>query len=201
MDSPMPRKLDWDSLIGKRLRLRDLHVFFTVIERGGMAKAAVHLGISQPAVSEVISNLERLVGVRLLDRSQKGVELTIYGRLLQSRGTAAFDELRQGIKDIEFQSGQAVGQVRVGCPESISASILPAIIENFNKQYPNIVLHITQIGTSTLDLPGLHERKFDVVIARHTPQPDDQLEDLHIEILFNDKLVLAVSGELSAHRG
>ena len=49
----MPRTIDADSQIGRRLKLRDLHLFFTVIQRGSMAKAAAYLGISQPAVSHV----------------------------------------------------------------------------------------------------------------------------------------------------
>src|SRR5262245_22139202 len=72
----MARKIDWESQIGRRLRLRDLHVFFTVVQRGSMAKAAAHLGVSQPAVSEVIADLEHALGVRLLDRNSQGVEPT-----------------------------------------------------------------------------------------------------------------------------
>ena len=62
----MLRKIDWDSQIGRRLRLRDLHVFSTVAQRGSMAKAAAQLGVSTPTVSEVIADLEHGLGVRLL---------------------------------------------------------------------------------------------------------------------------------------
>ena len=72
--SLMPRKIDWESQIGRRLKLRDLHVFSTVVQRGSMAKAARHLGVSHPAVSEVIADLEHALGVRLLDRSAQGIE-------------------------------------------------------------------------------------------------------------------------------
>src|ERR1700682_1109955 len=98
----MLRKVDWESQIGRRLRLRDLHVFFTVVQHGSMAKAAAQLGVSQPAVSEVIADLEHALGVRLLDRTTHGAEPTEFGRALLKRSIAAFDELRQGIKDIEF---------------------------------------------------------------------------------------------------
>ena len=93
----MPRKIDADSQIGRRLKLRDLHLFFTVVESRSMAKAATLLGISQPAVSEVIADLEHTLGVRLFDRSTRGVEPTNYGVALLKRGRAAFDELKQGI--------------------------------------------------------------------------------------------------------
>ena len=56
----MVRKIDWDSQIGRRLKLRDLHVFSTVVDCGSMAKAARHLGVSTPAVSEVIGDLEHV---------------------------------------------------------------------------------------------------------------------------------------------
>ena len=69
----MAKIVDWDSHIGRRLRLRDLHVFFTVAQHGSLARAASHLGVSHPAVSQLIADLERAVGARLFDRSSRGV--------------------------------------------------------------------------------------------------------------------------------
>src|SRR5947199_3030909 len=116
----MARKIDWESQIGRRLRLRDLHVFFTVVQRGSMAKAAAQLGVSQPAVSEVIADLEHALGVRLLDRSSQGVEPTMYGRALLKRGTVAFDELKQSVKDIEYLADPTTGEIKVACPLAIA---------------------------------------------------------------------------------
>jgi len=65
--------------------LRDLHAFFTVVRSGSMAVAAAQLGVSQPATSKLIADLEYALGVRLLDRHRKGVEPTIYGQALQTR--------------------------------------------------------------------------------------------------------------------
>src|SRR5919202_5076381 len=110
----MARKIDWENQIGRRLSLRDLHVLSTVVQRGSMAKAAAQLGVSQPAVSEVIADLEYTLGVRLLDRSPQGVEPTIYGRALLKRSTVAFDELKQGIKEIEFLSEPSACELRIG---------------------------------------------------------------------------------------
>jgi DNA-binding transcriptional LysR family regulator len=98
----MARLTQWERQIGRRLRLRDLFVFSTVVEYGSMARAAAKLGVSTPSISEVIAELEHAVGVRLLDRSSTGVVATLYGDALLARGRAAFDELRQGIRDIEF---------------------------------------------------------------------------------------------------
>ena len=83
----MPRNtIDWESRIGRRLGVRDLHVFFTVVQRGGMAKAAQQLNVTQPAVSKAIGDLEHTLGVPLLDRRPQGVEPTMYGAKTLQRG-------------------------------------------------------------------------------------------------------------------
>jgi len=188
----MPRKIDWESQIGCRLRLRDLYAFFTAVERGSMSKAAQHLGVSQPAVSDAIADLEHAVGVRLLDRRPQGVEPTMYGSALFRRSAAVFDELKQCIKDIEVLADPTAGELRIGCPEAIAA-ILPPILESFSQKYPRVVLNVDQISTATLELPGLRERKLDLVVALSLmPRADDgQGEDLNVEVLFDDHLVVA----------
>jgi DNA-binding transcriptional LysR family regulator len=187
----MARKIDWENQIGRRLKLRDLHVFFTVVQRGSMAKAASHLGVSQPAVSEVIGDLEHALGVRLLDRSAHGVEPTVYGRALLKRSRAAFDELKQGIKDIEFLADPTAGELRIGCVESIASAILLPVIERFAQQYPRIVLHVTDAVTATpLEVPQLRERVLDLVLARIVGPLARDDHDLAVEILFDDYLVL-----------
>jgi DNA-binding transcriptional LysR family regulator len=76
----MPKITDWDSHIGRRLKLRNLHVFFTVVQHGSLAKAASHLGVSHPAVSQLIADLEHALGAILFDRTARGVTPTIYGQ-------------------------------------------------------------------------------------------------------------------------
>jgi len=192
----MTKNIDWHARIGRRLRLRDLHVLFTVAELGSMAKAGARLGVSQPAVSEVIANLEHAVGAQLLDRTPKGVVPTIYGRALLKRSVAAFDELHQGIRDIEFMSDSATGELRLACPESIAAAVLPPVIEQLSRKYPRVVLHVTQVKNPTQQFSELRERNLDLVLARLLPAPaSDTLDDLNVDVLFNDRLVIAVGNE------
>ncbi len=99
--------MDWVDRIGRRVKLRDLHVLLAVTQWGSMAKAARHLSTSQPVISKTIAELEHALGVRLLDRSPQGIVPTMYGRALMSRGLAIFDELREGIKEIEFLADPA----------------------------------------------------------------------------------------------
>src|ERR1700731_5309885 len=146
----MPRLIQWEHQIGRRLRLRDLFVFFTVVEYGSMAQAAAKLGVSTPSISEVIGALEHALGGRLLDRSPKGVVMTPYGEALLARGRAAFDELRQGIRDIEFIADPEAGELRIGAPESLSAGFLVPVLERFLKDHPRVGFHFVPVGQPTL---------------------------------------------------
>ena len=193
----MARSIDSDSQIGRRLRLRDLHLFFTVMQRGSMAKAASHLGISQPGVSEVIANLEHTLGVRLFDRSPQGVEPTIYGRAFLKRGLAAFDELKQGIRDIEFLSDPTSGELRIGCGVTTAAGILAPIIRQFSKAYPRVVLHYNELPPPRRELQGLRDRAYDLVLGHlTTPLAREFLaDDLNVELLFDDPFVVMVGAQ------
>jgi DNA-binding transcriptional LysR family regulator len=191
----MPSKIDWESQIGRRLKLRDLHVFMTIAQRGSMARAAEHLGVSQPAVSEIIANLEHALGVRLLDRTPQGVTPTVYGQEMIERSRAAFDELKQGITTIESLADPTVGAVRIGCASSLASTILSPVIQRFSQQYPRVQLHVQDVITSTLDLPELRERSLDLVLARLV-RPRTQDESMNVDVLLNDEAVIA-AGEQS----
>jgi molybdate transport repressor ModE-like protein len=184
--------IDAERRISRRLKLRDLHVLAVVDRHGSMAQAAKDLGMAQPSVSEMIAGMEDILGVRLLDRSPKGVQTTPYGRALLRRAHAAFDELRQAVREIQYLSDPSVGEVRFSCPESISASLLPPVIADFARRHPGIALLVDQGPTLTMDLPELQERKLDFIIARlNKPLDADQFRDeVALELLFNDELVL-----------
>jgi DNA-binding transcriptional LysR family regulator len=187
----MLRKIDWESQIGRRLRLRDLHVFSTVVQRGSMAKAARELGVSHPAVSEVIADLEHALGVRLLDRSAQGVEPTIYGGALLKRSIAVFDELKQSIRDIEFLSDATTGEVRIGSMEAPWFTLLPDVIRRFSQQYPRIEVRTDLIDHSEAFL-ALRERRYDCVLIpiRIALQDKAAADDLTVEILYDDAQVV-----------
>ena len=191
----MPSAEHWDARIGRRIRLRDLHVLLTVVQRGSMAKAAQHLSITQPAVSKSIADLEHALGVRLLDRGPQGVEPTPYGKALVRRGLTVFDELRQGIGEIEFMAEPRVGQVRVGCPETLAATLLPPVVERLSKQHPGITLYVAQTNPLTLEIRELRDRNVELLLGRLGPVFTE--EDLNAEILYHDPLVV-VAGATSS---
>src|ERR1043165_4876433 len=103
---------DWGDRIGRRVKLRDLHILLAVAKLGSMGKAAAELAVSQPAISKAIADVEHAVGLRLLERGPRGIEPTMYGRALLKCGTAVFDELRQGVKELEFLTDPGAGEIR-----------------------------------------------------------------------------------------
>lgn len=187
----MAPKIDWESQIGRRLRFRDLHVLSIVVQHGSMAKAAAQLGVAQPSVSEVIADLEHALGVRLLDRSPRGVEPTIYASALLKRSLVAFDELKQGIRDIECLADPTVGEVRIGCPESVSSSALPAIIQRLHAEYPRVLPDV-DTGPTDAMIRNLLNRTLDLVVARGRPTLADAsvMDQLSVEVLFHDEVVV-----------
>jgi DNA-binding transcriptional LysR family regulator len=180
--------------IGRRLRFRDLEVFFEVVEFGSMAKAGARLGLTQPAVSDIIAGLERTFGVRLFDRNPRGVAPTIYGRALLKRGRAAFDELRQGIRDIDFLSDPTTGELSIGCPASVMGGTLSLAVERFRQQYPRVILRFDEVTSPGSDFPTLREREHDLVLARISRPLVDE-EDVDIEVLFQDPLLIAADAD------
>lgn len=182
---PRQRRID------QQLKLRELQVLSSVVECGSMVKAAGQLGMSQPAVSAAIANLEAGLGVQLLDRSPRGVEPTIYSRALLKRGRVAFDELRQGLRDIEFLLDPAVGEVRVGCPEGTAAGFVPAVIDRLAGRHPRVVVHVVTAQTGTQEFRELRERNVDVMLGRLLrPVTDD---DIDVEIVGQDRLFVVAA--------
>src|SRR5262245_22682515 len=125
---PMEGSVQWEDRIGRRIKLRDVNVLLAVVQSGSMARAAERLAVSQPVVSRAIADLEHTLGVRLLERNRQGIEPTSYGQALLKRGLAAFDELRQGVKDIEFLADPTAGEVRIAATEAMAVGLLPVVI-------------------------------------------------------------------------
>jgi DNA-binding transcriptional LysR family regulator len=186
--------MQWHDRIGRRLKLRDLHILLTVVHRGSMAKAATELAISQPAVSKAIADMEHTLGLRLLDRTRHGIEPTTYGRVLIRRGMTIFDELKQAAQELDFLVDPTVGELRLGGSESMAAGLLPAIIDRFSREYPQVMLSVAQAVFATMQYRELRERNVDLLLGRnYGPFAEDDLES---EVLFDDQPVV-VSGKQS----
>lgn len=173
--------------IGRRIKLDDIHIFMTVVQAGSMNKAATLLNTTQSAVSRSIGELERTIGIRLLDRSPQGVEPTDSGRTLLDGGAAMFDDLRQTLKSIEFLSDPTIGEVRLGCNPALGASFVSAVIDRLSQHYPRIKVHVVTAYAEQLHVE-LTKRNLDFLIARRFGSIVD--ERLGFEFLFDDACVV-----------
>jgi DNA-binding transcriptional LysR family regulator len=181
----MGREMDLHDRVSQRLKLRDLRLLLAVLEWRSMAKAAAHLNLTQSGVSKAIADMEHTLGVRLFDRTSQGVEPTLYGNALRKCGNAVFDDLRQGIKEIEYLADPTTGELRVGCTEAMTAGFVSAIIDSLTRQYPRLILHVTQEDPATLQSLYLRERKIELAVGRI--QIPFMEEDMTAEILFKER--------------
>jgi len=136
--------MPWNDRTKRRLKLRDLDILMAVIETGSMGKAASRLGISQPAVSKAMVELETALGVKLVDRSRRGVAPTLYGLALGKRSIAIFNDLRQGVQDIDFLSDPTTGEIRIGTTEPVAMAIVLPAIDRLVRQYPRMFFHVVR---------------------------------------------------------
>jgi len=179
--------VDWSNRIGRRIRLRDLHILQTVAQQGSMAKAARHLAISQPVISKVVADLERQLGHPLLDRDRHGAEPTIYGAALLKHGLAVFDELKQGVEEIEYLADPTRGELRIGTHDVIAAGFLPAVIKSLHRRHPKLTIHAKLSVVADTLYRELRDRNVDLILGRNLTAVED---DLEAEILFNETTVI-----------
>jgi DNA-binding transcriptional LysR family regulator len=178
--------------IGNRMKLQDLHVLMAVVQAGSMGKAAQILNTTQPNVSRSIGALEQALGVRVLDRHRHGIEPTEYGRALLDCGAAAFEDLRQGVRNIAFLADPTAGELRIGTTTFLAASFVSALVDRLSRRYPRIVFHIVTGYTETLHRE-LAERNVDLLIIRGSGPNADPRYDF--ESLFNDSYVVAAGAQ------
>jgi DNA-binding transcriptional LysR family regulator len=173
-----------DQLI-RRLYLRDLRIFLTVIEKGNLAQAAASLAVSRPVVSKSLANLERTLGVRLLDRSPQRVAPTEFGRILIKRGVSFFDELRQSVRELKYLEDPSQGELCIGASEYMAAGLIPRIINRLSTRHPDLKFKV-ELGD---EMARLSKRQVEFVVMRLlSPKLD---ADLEAEVLFYERVFIA----------
>jgi DNA-binding transcriptional LysR family regulator len=177
----------------RRLRLRDIDTLMAVAQAGGMRKAAETLHMSQGTVSKAVSELESALGVRLLSRTSKGVEVTVYGEALLRRGRVIFDELRQGVNDLNHLIQPGVGELSLGAGESLAASVVPAVIDRMHRRHPRITFKVESGDPPVLLDHFLRQRRCELVMLRPwTPISDP---DIDSEPLFRERIAVVAGSQ------
>jgi DNA-binding transcriptional LysR family regulator len=164
--------------IERRISLHDVRVLMSVVQAGSMGKAAKRLATSQPAISRSIADLESALGVRLLDRNPKGIEPTSL-----RRGTVVFDELQQGVKDIQFLADPTAGELRIGASIAIAGGFVASLVNRLSQRHPRLAFQILATDTATA-YRALVDRQVDLAVV-HVIEPIAE-EYLSAEPLFRD---------------
>lgn len=184
------------AIVARKIRLRQLRCFVTVARKKSFVLAAEDLGLTQPAVSRSVRELEQLLGQDLFDRSTRGAELT-------DRGRAFLDAAESGLLQIWQGANAVLGDlgpdeiVKVGGLPNVCSQFLPAIVRRFKVDYPSVTVRVSP-GTNADLLASLRRGETDFVIGRLSSSED--MKGLAFEVLFDEPLVFVVrQGHPLAH--
>lgn len=125
-------------------KLHQLRAFVDVARQGSIRAASRVSGLSQPALTKAIQELERVVGAKLFVRHQQGVVLTDIGDNFFRHASLVFEELRVAQEDIQQRLGLSGGQVNIGVGGSIARTIMPQVITQFHREYPLVNVRIVE---------------------------------------------------------
>jgi DNA-binding transcriptional LysR family regulator len=168
------------------VELRQLRYFLAIAEEGNFSRAAKRLHVSQPPLSTQIKNLEDELGVRLLERTNRGVSLT-------AAGAVFFEETRAVLARLEHAKSKAVradrgdaGMLSVGFVSIADYGVLPPALKTFRASFPLIDVHLHELTTDA-QIRELRAVRLDLGIGLG---PVDE-PDLEFERLLREELVLA----------
>jgi DNA-binding transcriptional LysR family regulator len=154
------------------LSSRLLRQFLTVADRGSLRAAAASLGVSQPALTKNIHQLEQALGVTLFDCHSRGMALTAFGEVLRRRAGLIELEHRYALAELEALRGGSSGVVRIGAGPVWSYRYLPAAIAELHRSYPNARVQV-QTGVTNVLYPALCEGELDLCAGALDALPED----------------------------
>ncbi|HYZ69292.1 MAG TPA: LysR family transcriptional regulator [Mycobacterium sp.] len=171
------------------MELRQLEYLVAVAEEANFTRAAERIHVAQPAVSAQIQRLERELGQPLLDRSRRAVRLTAAGEAVLPYARAALAAVADMHVAVEELTQLVRGSVTIGTVTSHSVDI-PSLLAEFHAEHPNV-----EITLSTDDSDSLIEKvrsgQLDAAIV--SVPPDEDPEELDVEVAVNEAIVAAVS--------
>ena len=168
---------------------RALQIFIAVAEELHFRKAAERLHMTQPPLSMQIKQLEKWIGVDLLSRTTRSVQLTPAGKELQQRATrllAEFEEMAEAVRRVGRGD---VGSLSLGFPASTMFDILPNLLAIQQNRYPQVALNLKESPSPEL-LESLRARELDVALVRTSPLSMEP--DLEYILAARESMVVAL---------
>lgn len=173
-----------------RLKLRQLRLLIAVGQHGSIQNAARDLGISQPAATKMIQDLELDFEVTLFERTNRGVVPTVFGASLIRHGKLIFAQVSNAAQELDDLSEGNSGRVVVGTLLAASPGLLPNAIERLLQDRPKVAIKIVE-GTNEVLMPALLSGEIDMVVGR---LPSHRHRAKIVQEKFFDERVIAVTG-------
>jgi DNA-binding transcriptional LysR family regulator len=170
------------------MELRRLRYFVAVAEELSFNRAAQRLHISQPPLSNQIKQLEGELGVRLFERSSRGVRMTEAGELLLEEARRIFVQVDQTVRTVQHVGHGEVGHLTLGFVPSASNEVLPPLLRAFGERFPGVELFLREMRPDRV-VQQLHDKLVDVGFL-YLPLED---ASLGIECVSREPLVLALA--------
>ena len=162
------------------MKLNSLRAFAAAVEEGSLRSGARRLGVSQPALTKMIRELERELATTLLHRSTTGVLATAQGRVLYERAVAAQRELAHAVEQIQQLGGRMTGTLAIGAVPLAVMTLIPEALRTFGLEFPDIRLRIVE-EMYIQQLTGLRSGEVDVAVGpvpEHLPPGEFAIEPL-----------------------
>jgi DNA-binding transcriptional LysR family regulator len=150
------------------MELRELSAFVAVVEEGGMSAASRRLHVSQSALSQTVSALERELGVTLLERTSSGVRPTDAGTTLLVEARAVLARYHQAVRTMSNYGSESGGVIRLGIPLELAPDVLPAALVRFAAESPHTRVVPQHLSTAA-QLVALRSGQLDVGLVRERP--------------------------------
>jgi len=176
-------------MLNPRVKLRHLTTFLEVARLKSVGKAADILGVTQPAVSKTLQELEELLKAPLFDRSRRSLVLTAFGEVFLRYAGASITALRQGFDSVARERGSEVVAVRIGALPTASARVLPRALAHFTAQRLGMKPRVVT-GPNAYLLSQLRLGDLDLVIGRMAEA--QVMAGFAFEHLYSERIVLAV---------
>jgi len=172
------------------MELRHLRYFIAVAEVQNFTHAAKRLQIEQPPLSQQIRALEKELGVELIDRKKRPLQLTLAGQTFLEEARSILAQMEQAKQLTQRIGGGKLGRLSVGFTSSIANSILPDILRKFRESSPEVELVWRELATYW-QIQGLRERQIDVALC-HLPNEAIQYDDLSFQTILEESLIIVL---------
>lgn len=148
------------------LNMRTLEIFVAVVHANGMSGAAQMLGLTQPAVSQAIANLETSIKAKLIDRTTRPLKLTLIGSIIYKRSVEILDRARELEQVIDLELNETMPLLRMGMPNSFGSTAGPPLVKALAGMAAQWQILSGFNETSTR---ALIERQVDFIITSEDP--------------------------------